>query len=321
MTDFQQAGLRPAAQRPSTLRLAPTARPAGSEHAGTELAAPTARTGQGHDFSRVPVHAPATSMYQGTSKRFITSMGQPGPGLEAEKGMGSSGAGTIATSYVPESGDSSTKIVFIQVMQESLDGVPTKPGSIMPAFSYQDADTTDELYHVDYTQGEKDPYYNGDDPNDFGPQGNAVSTPKVTASTTDTPSLSDAGIPAGGTTVHYDFRTAAFSAAGDDAGTYYGYADWAFEKAKGVASTTSTKGTHSGGPGSKFESAVKLFNSNRGFKMPEKGLSLGGGILGGILGGIGGALLGLLIGGVPGAVIGGIAGAAGGAAVGAGAFN
>lgn len=267
--------------------------------------------GPGLDFSRIPLHG-------GTGKRLDSGTRQPSPGGENVQGISSSGSGTVATSYVPESGDTSTKIVFIQVMRESLDGVPAKPGSIVPAFSYQDADTTDEFYHVDYTPGEKDPYYNGDDPNDFGPQGNAVMNPKVTASTSDSPNLSDAGIPAGGTKVNWDFRTAAFSAAGDDAGTYYGYADWGYEKTKGVAGTTSTKQTRTGTPGSKFESAVKLFNSNRGFKMPgEGGGSLLGGILGGIAGGLVGALLGFALGGIAGAIIGGVAGAVAGGTAGA----
>ena len=302
MSEFRSLEAKPLAARPG-----PAAVPGPTATAAEQLA-----TGPGHDFSRVPAHA-------GINKRMASGTFQPSPGGDDVQGISSGGAGTVATTYVPEPGDKSTKIVFIQVMRESLDGVAAKPGAIVPSFGYQDADTTDEFYHVDYTAGEKDPYYNGDDPNDFGPQGNAVATPKVTASTTDTPNLSDAGIPAGGTKVNWDFRTAAFSAAGDDAGTYYGYADWAYEKTKGLAGTTSTKGTRTGTPGSKFEAAVKLFNSNRGFKMPGDGggPSLLGGILGGILGGLGGALLGFALGGIPGAIIGGVAGALVGGAVGA----
>src|ERR1022692_1319634 len=69
----------------------------------------------------------------------------------------------IFCTYTPEPGDKSTKIVFIQVMRELLEGTPVLPSKLDAAFAYQDADTTGRRYHVDYVVGEKDPYYNGDD--------------------------------------------------------------------------------------------------------------------------------------------------------------
>ncbi len=223
-----------------------------------------------------------------------------------------SATGAVNFDYTPEPGDKSTKIVFIQVMRERLDGKPCKPSTILPEYSYQDADTTNGFHHVDYKQGEKDPYYNGDDQAyDVGVQGNAMARPPVTAHSWDAPGLGDDDLPAGATTVNYDFRTAAFSAAGEDAGTYYGYADWAFEKQRGIASTTKVIGNRTGGPGGNFIAAVRLFNRNRGFAMPGEGGRLLGGIIGGVLGGLAGGLLGFGLGGVGGAVLGGVLGAAG----------
>ena len=228
------------------------------------------------------------------------------------RAISGSGSGTVATSYTPEPTDQSTKIVFIQVMTESLDGQLVKPSVADASFNYQDADTTGDFHHVDYVSGEKDPYYNGDDAGDIGTQGNAAT--KVAASTTDTPNYPDGKFPAGKSKLLWDFRTAAFSADGADAGRYYAYSDWSYQKDKGIAGKTTTKGTSFGPPGAKFESAVKLFNSNHGFKMPGSGGLLGG-ILGAAVFGAAGAIIGLAFGGA-GAVIGGLAGAGAGAFLG-----
>jgi len=230
------------------------------------------------------------------------------------RAISAGGSGTVATTYTPEATDKSTKIVFLQVMSESLDGVLVKPSVAAPSFSYQDADTTGDFQHVDYVSGEKDPYYNGDDASDFGIQGNAIT--KVAASTTDSPSYPDAWFPPGKSKLLWDFRTAAFSAAGADAGAYYGYSDWTYLKDKGIAGKTSTKGTSTGAPGGKFESAVKLWNSNHGFKMPTKGGGVLGGIIGGVLGAGVGAGIGAALGGGAGAIVGGLLGGAAGAYVG-----
>jgi hypothetical protein len=231
--------------------------------------------------------------------------------------MSASGSGTIASDYAPEASDTSTKIVFIQVMRESLDGTPAKPSASDASFAYQDADTTSDNYHVDYVSGEKDPYYNGDDAGDFGMQGNATTTPPRDATTTDTPHYNDGTFPPGSSTLLYEFRTAAFSAAGADAGTYYGYADWTYAKAKGNPETSAVTANKTGDPGSNFKDAVSLFCSNHGFTLPTKGLGKGlsalagagiGAIAGAALGAFGGPV-GALVGGLVGAGIGAIAGA------------
>jgi hypothetical protein len=238
-----------------------------------------------------------------------------GPTVRA---ISAGGAGTIATTYTPEAKDKSTKIVFIQVMRELLDGTPVKP-SVVSGDAYLDAATTSDFYHVDYISGEKDPYYNGDDPQDFGPQGNAISTPPVPASTSDTPNYGDGSFPVGKTKLLWEFRTAAFSAAGADQGAYYGYVDWAYGKEKGMAATTAIGTKSAGEPGSKFESAVKLWNSTYGFKMPSKSSGLLGGLIGGGLGAAVGAGIGFAVGGPIGALVGGLLGLVAGAAIGASA--
>ncbi len=271
-----------------------------------------------HDFSKVPTLA-STHSPLAASKRLNALTHQPTFGVNDVRAISASGTGTVATSYVPEASDKSTKIVFIQVMRELLDSAPTKPGLILPGFAYQDKDTTADLFHVDYVNGEKDPYYNGDDAQDFGTQGNAQLTPKVAASTTDTPSLGDGSIPAGHTTVDYEFRTAAFSAAGADAGTFYGFVDWAFQKERGKASTTKIGSTSNSSPGSKFTDAVKLFSANHGFSLPggSGGASLAGGLVGAGIGGIAGAAIGTALGGPVGAIVGGLVGLAAGGIIGA----
>jgi len=274
------------------------------------------------DLSGIPLLGASASDRGGSaSDRFGTkklvgstspSSQQSGPTLSAISG---SGSGTISTTYTPEPDDKSTKIVFIQVMREVLDGVPTKPSVIYPGFSYRDADTTGDFYHVDYISGEKDPYYNGDDSADFGPQGNAVATPKVAASTTDTPHYPNGSFPTGKSKLLWEFRTAAFSAAGEDAGRYYGYVDWAYEKDKGAPEKTAVRGTSGSGPGGKFEAAVNLWNSNHGFAMPGRG-GAAGILVGGLVGGALGAVIGGALGGGLGAAVGGLLGLAAGGLIG-----
>ena len=238
---------------------------------------------------------------------------QSGPTVRAISG---SGSGTITSTYTPEPDDKSSKIVFIQVMRELLDGVATKPSVIAPAFHYQDADTTGDFYHVDYVSGEKDPYYNGDNSGDFGTQGNAVATPKVAATTTDTPHYNEASFPPGKSKLLWEFRTAAFSAAGEDAGRYYGYVDWAYGKDKGAPEKTAIRATSASGPGGKFEAAVNLWNSNHGFAMPGRGGGAAGIIVGGLVGGALGAAIGGALGGGVGAAVGGLIGLAAGGLIG-----
>jgi len=205
---------------------------------------------------RVTVNRSATKGHAAAPRAALTQSGTP----------------TARIKYAPEAGDKSTKIVFIQVLKRLLDGVAVKPSEFHRTFAYADADTTKDLYTVDYTDGEKDPYYNGDDPQDAGSsqiQGNATSSPKVTAQMVDTPRYEDSAFAAGKSKAAYTFRTYAFSAAGADKGTFYAYAKWGFEKEKGKESTVSHDGESTGGPVAEDKAAIDLWCTNHGFTLPK----------------------------------------------------
>jgi len=208
--------------------------------------------GSGHDFSRVSI------LGNRSLSREIT-----------DSKISASGTTSISIEYAPTSKDKSTKIVFIQVMRESLDGIQSKPSALNPAFSYQDADTTAAFFHVDYVSGEKDPYYNGDDPQDSGTQGNATASPAVKATMSDAPTMSDAAYPTGSKLKLWEFRTASFSAAGADQGTFYDYIDWTFSKEKGKTPTLKIGSTGTGSPGKDFLDALDLWDKNHAFTLPK----------------------------------------------------
>jgi hypothetical protein len=174
----------------------------------------------------------------------------------------------ISFEYTPEPKDRGTKIVFIQIVQDWLDGVRVMPSALGQWLAFKDPDTTAQGWCVDYNPGEKDPYYDGDDANiDIGRQGNAVANPVVTATMDDTPGFSDGHFPAGKSTTLWKFRTAAFSADGADKGTYYQYQDWTFTKEKGKTSKLA-KGLTGIDPGQEFKDAVALWCKNHGFSLP-----------------------------------------------------
>jgi nucleoid-associated protein YgaU len=183
---------------------------------------------------------------------------------------------TINLRYDPGPKDQATKIYFIQVMREFLDDVAVLPSVLAPSFAFQDADTTSDKFHVDYVSGEKDPYYNGDDKEpsgrrlDIGVQGNAASTPKVSATMNDSPNFNDASIPAGKSKMRWEFMSAAFSGAGPDQGTYYQFEAWTYEREKGKAAKLTLLPARSGiDPGPSFKAAVELWSKNHGFSLPK----------------------------------------------------
>jgi len=232
-------------------RMAPAAKPAGGSSESRDA-------GAGASFASVPLSA--------------SSADRPVKGLSA-----------IASDYVdfvytPEPTDRSTKIVFIQVMRELLDGVPMKPSDSGSGYGYQDGSTTGDLYHVDFQKGEKDPYYNGDDRGEKkGKQGNALAKKPTAATMSDGPDFADWWFPKGKSTLVWEFRTAAFSAAGEDRGSYYAYVDWTYTKVKKQPGVMEVGASNSGDPGSQFRSAVDLFCSNRGFVLPVPSDQAGGG--------------------------------------------
>ncbi len=276
--------------------VSPTARALPTANART--AAP-ASANLGGDYSGVPLTRSASPSHF--------------DGEAPVSAMSASGSGTVSFDYAPEATDKSTKIVLIQVMRELLDGVPKKPSEVYSGFSYRDADTTGDKYHVDYVKGESDPYYNGDDkPQDFGTQGNATTTPPIHSTSHDHPDFGTVPLPTGTSNLVWEFRTAAYSAAGADAGTYYGYSDWSWAKAGTNTGATALAGDKSGDPGDKFKSAVSLFRANHG------GLGKGASALVGAgVGGVAGAIVGGVAGGPLGALAGGLIGAGLGAGIGA----
>lgn len=172
----------------------------------------------------------------------------------------------IDVKYTPEPGDLSNKVVFIQVMRELLDGVASVPSKLDTDFAFQDADTTADFYHVDYFSGENDPYYNGDDAGlDVGTQGDALLD--VPSTMNDSPNYNDDVFPDGKTQMKYEFRTAAYSAGGADAGKYYRFVDWTYSKKKGHADQLALV-CYGHDPGPKFKAAVDLWCGNHGFHLP-----------------------------------------------------
>jgi hypothetical protein len=193
----------------------------------------------------------------------------PAPKRVTGSKISASGAGTVAVKYTPKTSDKSTKIVFIQVMRNYLDGSPAKPSQVHASFAYRDADTTKDFYHVDYVSGESDPYYNGDDLQDGGTQGDAMASPKVDAAMTDTPDYQDHHFPGGKSKLKWEFRTIAFSAAGTDQGKFYEYARWTYDKEKGKTPKITHQGTSTETALPKNRAAIKLWASNHGFTIPK----------------------------------------------------
>jgi hypothetical protein len=176
----------------------------------------------------------------------------------------------IRLTYFPEAKDLSSKIVFVQVMRELRDGNLAFPSQISADFAYQDIDTTfTEFMHVDYVTGETDPYYTGEDAGDKiaaveARHGNAISTPHVSAHMRDAPNIT---VPDGMNEIRWEFRTAAFSAAGADAGSFYRFVDWTYVHKKGQPSRLKVVG-QGADPGRPFKDALNLWCFNHGFVLP-----------------------------------------------------
>lgn len=190
-------------------------------------------------------------------------------GPEAGAKISASGDPTITIDYTPSASDKSTKIVLIQTMRYNLDGVAVKPSDVASVFKFKDAVTTGDHWCVDYFDGERDPYYNGDDPSDIGTQGDATAKPPVNSHMTDTPNHADKDYAPGKTKSFWEFRTASFSAAGADQGTFYDCIDWTYSKEKGKTSSLKVGSTGTGSPGKQFLDAVDLWCKKYGFALPK----------------------------------------------------
>ena len=150
----------------------------------------------------------------------------------------------IELSYLPVRSECDcTKIVFIQVASTLLDEISVLPSNSCTSgcLAYQDIDTSydetaNRYYTVDYVEGEDDPYYNGDDPEDGGEQGST--SPRIRMATMgDGPMMPNNEFPTGTTLSRDEFETFAFCAEGVDAGTYYTGLSWFYQRTRG--STTS----------------------------------------------------------------------------------
>ena len=181
-----------------------------------------------------------------------------------------------------------SKVVFIQVynMTAVFDGggnasVVKKPSDVEPTWAYRDSDVAhvgNWSFVVDYLNGEKDPYYNGDDAADLGQQGNHTAVRKP-ATMYDTPRIPDAAmenignatIPAKNVTkIIIDFETFAFCVNGTDQGEFYQGIKWRYEREKGAAGNgNSTFIKVVTEPSEGFKAALKEWADNRpGFALP-----------------------------------------------------
>ncbi len=205
----------------------------------------------------------------------------------------------IDINYVPCPDTNCGKIVLVQVVCRKVilkdDGwFPFMPSDATAAWTEKDASTVDggKLCTVDYInnpvepeKGEKDPYYNGDDPQDGGDRGastgsgNAADTKNATIN--DKPRYADRnfdwlrrkyGDPVGKTIekVTLEFEVCAFCAEGRDRGANYGCYRWDYNQNPGQEGAASDAGG-SGGASGKFNEALDAWSAAHGFNLPRPG--------------------------------------------------
>jgi len=165
------------------------------------------------------------------------------------------------------------KIVFIQVVQNLVDGNPMKPGDFCLGWKYRDKVSTRDSRYVDFFKLEKDPYYNGDDSQDIGTSGESDSK-KKNATMDDTPFDSFTDGSKNANTVTFKFETFAFCAKGKDCGKYFEGINWEYTRTKddvkngkeGISRITGARDEPSKG----FKEAVKKWMDKYKFKPCEK---------------------------------------------------
>jgi len=187
-------------------------------------------------------------------------------------------ANCIYTEFMPGDSVKCDSIVFIQTCKISFwDGskwVAKKPGDIWSGWWYRDGDTTNDTTFVDHVFCEKDPHYNGDDPQDIGKKGSYGSSkasflrysPAGTATPAtmeDCPNMPDGCFPTGTTKAKMEFEVAAVCA---DDGKVLGSFNWEYNRAKadsgnGTDSVTTT-GTAPDTVSAGFTAAKDTFVTN-----------------------------------------------------------
>jgi hypothetical protein len=152
-----------------------------------------------------------------------------------------------------------TQIVFIQVKHVfaiATNGTMTAVKNSFWGFpASTDADFTPNLFSVDRYYGAAVPYYH-----DGVGAGNNVVVPALPATSQDQPNRPPSSFPAGYTGILIQFETAAFCAAGDAMGQYFGRTLWQFTQTKGQVNGTSTiLSTDLNQPSANFLAAVGLW--------------------------------------------------------------
>lgn len=194
--------------------------------------------------------------------------------------------GLINLTYIPICIEKCKKIVFIQVIHQKAvfaDGSSSyyNPSDSSPDWSYQNNDAVDG-HVVDTLNGERDPYYNGDDKGSDNSAGQGEhGSPSKNSTIADRPRVSESEFtnlekkyskPV--SKVVYEFEVCAFCAEGEDAGKFYGCMAWAYEQEKGkgdAGGKASQPGTTNSNPSEPFEKALAKWSKNHGFNLPKAG--------------------------------------------------
>ncbi|MFO0972690.1 MAG: hypothetical protein U1A27_04510 [Phycisphaerae bacterium] len=131
-----------------------------------------------------------------------------------------------------------TKVALIQTIKRSFDGMAvTRPSDAVPEWAYRDDDTIADGTNVDHLFCERDPYYNGTDPQDTNIKGDG--TAGSPTSMADAPTYSDDIFNrVGKNCVQLDFEVCAVCTMGPAATTTqpgYGCIKWKYTRCKGDA--------------------------------------------------------------------------------------
>ncbi len=187
---------------------------------------------------------------------------------------------SIKITYVPICLENCTKIVFVQtvcrkaVFDDNSEAA-FKPGEIDPAWAEKNDVTVNggRLCTVDYTIGEKDPYYNGDDGQDGGVQGKHAGS--LNASMRDAPRYFDAAFQnlaakfgKNVKKVILEFEVCSVCAEGRDAGKIYGCMKWNYEQEKGKQGSAIDRGSSGTLSSEKFKEALKKWAEVKKFGLP-----------------------------------------------------
>lgn len=162
-----------------------------------------------------------------------------------------------------------SQIVYIQVYKQfavKTDGTQVATNdSFWGLPAARDADFTPNMYVLDRINGKTIPYYH----DGAGAGNNAAVGPPLPATSNDAPN--QPSFPTGYKGIVINFETAAFCAAGDDKGKYFGHLFWTFTQNQGQASGTSTiTSSNTNQPSADFSAAVAKWvaDANHPYTLP-----------------------------------------------------